>query len=245
MTEKLIVRLKDVLKWGLKLLWPEVCPFCQKVSKAGICSKCRVEIQKLQVREPRCMKCGKPVRASEQEYCYDCMHTHHHYDKGVSLWLNKPPVSTSIYQFKYHNQRVYGGWYARELLRQYKDILTKWNPDLIIPIPLHSRRKRKRGYNQAQILAKELGKLMGVPVKPGYVRRIKYTEPQKQLGHKSRRSNLAGAFTIGREFRAVHTVLIVDDIYTTGSTIDAAAEILKKSGVQKVYFLTISIGQGI
>ena len=226
------------------LLWPEVCPFCQRAWRDGICPDCQRLLEKLVVQEPRCMQCGKPVRSGTQEYCYDCMHTHHHYDRGVSLWYHRPPVSTSIYQFKYHNRRVYGACYAKEILRQYQRIVKRWDPDVIIPIPLHKRRRRRRGYNQAQILAEELGRMLGIPVDDTHMIRRRYTVPQKQLGHGTRKRNLKGAFALRPGFDPVHTALVVDYIYTTGSTIDAAAEILKKAGVEKVFFLTISIGQG-
>lgn len=189
------------------------------------------------------MKCGKPVRYKEQEYCRDCMHTHHYYDRGVGLWLHKEPVNTSIYQFKYHNQRVFGQYYAKEIAVHYETLIRRWNPNLIIPIPLHKKRRRKRGYNQAGILAEELGLLLGIPVDKTSVQRIRYTDPQKKLDNKKRKQNLSRAFAV-KSMKGVKNVLLIDDIYTTGSTIDAVAKVLKDAGVEKVNFLTISIGQG-
>ena len=168
----------------------------------------------------------------------------HQYDRGCGLWLHEEPVSTSIYQFKYHNQRRYGVCYAEELCRCYGYTIKRWNPDLIIPIPLHKKRRRKRGYNQAAILCRELGGRLGIPVDEKSLIRKIYTNPQRLLGHKERRKNLRNAFGVKSSFQPVPTVLLVDDIYTTGNTMDAASEALKKKGVEKVYFLTISIGQG-
>lgn len=190
------------------------------------------------------MKCGKPVSASEQEYCHDCMHTYHYYEKGMAMWLHKEPVSTSVYQFKYHNQRFYGRTYATEIAAEKRTQILSWRPEMIIPVPLHSKRKRKRGYNQAEILSCELGKVLGIPVCRKLVKRIRYTEPQKKLDNRMRKHNLEKAFVVTRSMEGVRAVLVVDDIYTTGSTIDAVAKALKKAGVSKVYFLTISIGQG-
>jgi len=225
-------------------LWPEVCPFCGKVSSQGICTICRKKLEMLRIREPRCMQCGKPIRHVEQEYCHDCMHTRHHYDQGLSLWLHKAPVSTSIYQFKYHNQRRYGIHYTEELIRCYGHMIKRWNPDLIIPIPLHKKRRKKRGYNQAEIVSRELGRRLQIPVdEKSLVRRIA-TSPQKILSHSERKKNLRKAFALKWAVYPASTVLLIDDIYTTGNTIDAAAEVLKQNGVEKVYFLTISIGQG-
>ncbi len=226
-----------------ELLWPNVCPFCGKASAEGICPACRERTYPLVIREPKCMKCGKPVRREEQEYCYDCTRMRHAYDRGIALWVHKEPVSTSIYQFKYHNQRFYARHYALEAAR-YRAVIRKWSPDVIIPVPLHFRRRRKRGYNQSEVFAEEVGKLLSVPVRPDAVKRIRNTTPQKVLGGRERRKNLEEAFVAAPWVGRYYGALVVDDIYTTGNTVDAVAKILKRAGVRKVYFLTISIGQG-
>ena len=226
------------------LLWPDTCPFCGKVYSGGVCPLCAGKVKRLEVREPKCMQCGKPVRRPEEEYCHDCAHTHHQYDRGRSIWLHRPPVSTSIYRFKYQNQRSYGSYYAKKLKEHCGRYIKAWNPEIIIPIPLHPKRRRRRGYNQAEILAGELSKLTGIPADFSTLVRIRNSVPLKQLAGRERRRNMKGVFAVSRNFVPGASVLLVDDIYTTGSTMDAAAEILKKSGVGKVYFLTISIGQG-
>ena len=86
--------------------------------------------------------------------------------------------------------------------------------------------------------------MLGIPVDEKSLYRKFYTDPQKTLSHKERRKNLRRAFAVRKSFFPVKTVLLIDDIYTTGSTMDAAAQVLKEKGVEKVYFLTISIGQG-
>ena len=230
-------------KWQ-EILWPDTCPFCGKVNAAGICADCRKKARLLTVKEPRCMKCGKPVRYEEMEYCQDCTKIRHIYDRGVSLWLHREPVNTSIYRFKYHNQRFYAGFYADELVKKYGGLIKRWSPEMIVPVPLHSRRRRKRGYNQAELLAWELGKLLMIPVASDFVFRVRDTSPQKMLDNRKRRKNLEKAFAVRIPRHMPECVLVIDDIYTTGNTVDAVAGVLKKAGVQKVYFLTISIGQG-
>lgn len=236
--------IQDIKEKIIVLLWPETCPFCQKVCKEGICTECRERLESLRIREPRCMQCGKQIRSEEKEYCYDCLHTHHYYEQGLSLWNHKAPVNQSIYQFKYHNQRRYGELYGQELVKHFYKEISRWNPDMIMPVPLHRARRRKRGYNQAQILAETIGKRMHIPVDSKSLIRRKNTNPQKKLGHDARKKNLKNAFALKETFRPVKSVLLVDDIYTTGNTLDAAARILKQKGVKNVYFLTISIGQG-
>ena len=125
------------------------------------------------------------------------------------------------------------------------DQIGRWGIEEIIPIPLHISRRRSRGFNQAEILARELSDATGIPMRKDVLFRVKKTSPQKALGKRERRGNLKGAFAVSRTWKARKNVLLIDDIYTTGSTIEKAAEMLKKAGVQNVYFLTISIGQGI
>lgn len=226
------------------LLWPEVCPFCEKVCRQGICPNCKELLKKIEIKVFLCMKCGKPIQYKEQEYCFDCGRKKHSYDRGYSVWLHKKPASDAIYRFKYGNQRRYGYYFGQEMGKIFQQKLRAKDIDVIIPIPLHRKRRKIRGYNQAEILAEELGKCMGVPVESNWLCRKVYTNPQKELGRKERGKNLRHVFQISKDFRPVKSVLLVDDIYTTGSTVDSAAEVLKSHGVSKVYFLTITIGQG-
>lgn len=223
-------------------MYPETCCFCGKVSERKLCGKCSGKVE--YVQEPRCKKCGKPVRYAEAEYCHDCVNTVHEYEQGRSVWLHKMPVSASIYQFKYKNRRIYGAFYAEEMARLYGNLIRAWNVEVIVPVPLHRKKQRLRGYNQAEIIARHLGRLMQLPVDASSVVRTRYTKPQKELNDKERKKNLQQAFRVRDTWKHYKHVLIVDDIYTTGSTIDAVARELKRAGVQKVCFLTISIGQG-
>ena len=173
----------------------------------------------------------------------DCQRKTFSYEQGRSLWIHKGAVPWSIYQFKYHNRRVFGEFYAEELFRIYGKKIKEWGIDVIVPVPLHPRRRRMRGYNQTEIIAKHLGKLTGIPVEKNWVRRIRYTEPQKKLNDKERRKNLENAFGIQKQCREYERVLLIDDIYTTGSTIDTIAKQLLEKCNKKTWFLTISIGQ--
>lgn len=234
--------MKKIGKLILDFLYPNRCCFCGKVSEVSLCEACKKQV--VYIGEPRCKKCGKPVRFQEQEYCHDCERMHFYYEQGKSIWLHQKPVSTSIYQFKYHNKRIFATYYAEEMYRLYGKWLRQCRIDVIIPVPLHKKRKRKRGYNQATILAQELGKRSGIPINQKAVVRVGRTTPQKVLNRQQRRRNLKNAFKVTKYWNKARNVLIIDDIYTTGSTIDALAQILKEKGAEKVWFLTISIGQG-
>ncbi len=227
----------------LDLLYPPVCPFCGKISPEGICAGCRKKI--VYVREPRCMRCGKPLRDEIREYCRDCEARSSFFDRGYGMWLHREPVSGAVYRFKYKNKRNWGRIFAVELAEHYEGQIRAWGIEEIIPIPLHSSRKRKRGFNQSEVVAGILSELTGIPCRTDVLFRIRKTVPQKQLDRRGRKDNLMGAFGVSREWNACENVLLIDDIYTTGTTVGRAAKMLKKAGAQNVYFLTISIGQGI
>lgn len=231
-----------LLEKCLGMLYPQTCCFCGEISREPICNTCKKEV--VYLTEPRCKKCGKPITAEEKEYCFDCNQRQTAFEQGKNLWLHQGKVKWSIYQFKYHNRRIYGKFYAREMYRLYGNWIRKSEIDLIIPVPLHKKRRRKRGYNQAEIIAKELGKLTGIPVDTTSLIRKKYTNPQKELNHNDRKKNLKDAFEMRKHWTDFKHILVIDDIYTTGNTINEIAKAIKKDENLKVWFLTISIGQG-
>lgn len=226
----------------LSLLYPHVCPLCGRVTAEELCMTCREQLE--YIHEPRCMCCGKPIRQKDQEYCYDCRRHPHVYEKGYALWVHRGGVQQAVYQFKYHNRRIYSQFFGKELLSRYGQAVYRWNITTIIPIPLSRKRRRSRGFNQAELLARELGRGLGIPVDAKSLVRVRDTSPQKQMDVRGRSSNLKHAFAWKGKDSPHGNILLVDDIYTTGNTIDAAARVLKKNGAGKIYFLTISIGQG-
>ena len=239
--EKTVWNHKKIKEWCLDALYPQKCPFCGKIEKQRICSECRKKIRPVQ--EPRCTKCGKPIRDTQKEYCYDCTVIRHEFTEGRSIWIHKEPVSLAIYALKYQNRRIYAKAFGEEMGEQYGWYLREKKVNLIVPIPLHRKKLRARGYNQAQLLAEALGRVTEIPVEEDVLVRIKNTKPLKQLNDKERRRNIRGAFSVKKNVWA-KTIVLIDDIYTTGSTLDEAARVLLKAGAEKVYFLTISIGQG-
>ena len=234
--------MRKILRKILELLYPSTCIFCGKLCGEGICKACREKVK--YIREPRCKKCGKPIESREAEFCYDCRKQTFHYEQGRSLWLHQEPISNSIYAFKYKNRQVDGEVYGREMARRFEKLIRFWEIDVIIPVPIHKKKRRKRGFNQAELIAKEVGNILNIPVNCTSVVRMKETTPQKELGSRSRKRNLKRAFRVTDCRLKGKRVLLIDDIYTTGSTIDSIAEILGKTGCEKIYFLTISIGQG-
>jgi ComF family protein len=114
---------------------------------------------------------------------------------------------------------------------------------VIIPVPVHPLKKRQRGFNQAELVAKELGKLLQTPVITDYLVRKEKTIPQKELTRQQRKANLREAFAARKKGVSYSRVLLIDDIYTTGATMDALSEILKENQSKNVFFLTICVGR--
>ncbi len=227
----------------LDLLYPPRCPICDKVTlpEDRICPECRKKIHI--VSEPVCMRCGKPLSNQRKEYCFDCESRSYNFTQGKALWVYGKLEKASIYRFKYQNKREYAKIYASELTQRYGTWIRNRKIQAIIPIPLHKSRKKKRGYNQAEILAKEMGKVLGIPVYANLLVRVRDTKPQKTLDEAERKNNLKRAFKMSENIVQLKYILLVDDIYTTGSTLDAAAAVLKAAGALQVYTCCISIGK--
>ncbi len=226
------------------LFFPRRCPVCDRpVKPAGelVCRDCAGQLK--YVKEPFCMRCGKALTDPRQEYCFDCRHQSHVYDRGVSLY-EYPCVRRSIYRFKYGGRQEYAAFFGREMARRLGGQILAWKPDALIPVPLHKRRLRSRGYNQALLLAREMGRYLNVPVVEDWIVREKNTRPQKLLDGKERQNNLKKAFKTGRNDVKLNTIVIIDDIYTTGSTVDEMAALCRRHGVKKIYFAALSIGSG-
>ena len=227
------------------LFYPRRCPVCDRaVSPFGslICETCKNGFQ--YIRHPYCLKCGKKLAVETAEYCGDCMHRRHLFDGGRALFVYKS-AADSIYRFKYKGRQEYGAYYAACMAAQLGGWIAACRPDALIPVPIHASKKRVRGYNQADVLARELGRLVDVPVKYDLVQRVRKTAPMKDLPLAERQNNLKKAFKIFCNDVKLSTVIIVDDIYTTGSTIDAMSCELRRAGVEHIYFAALAIGNGL
>lgn len=229
--------------WGF--MFPRRCPVCDKIlafNGKKICFGCEDKL--VYVHEPKCKKCGKQIEKFEQEYCYDCTKHRHIYKTGIAPFVHTGLVKQSIYAIKYRNKREYIDFYTDEILRLYKDEIEQWSCDGIIPVPLYKKKRRKRGFNQAEIIAKALSKKLNIPIYGNILKRVKDTQPQKELNRLQRKKNLENAFIIDKNIVKLKKVILVDDIYTTGSTIDSCAKILMDGGIKEVYYICISVGMG-
>lgn len=227
------------------LLFPRRCPVCHEaVEDAGelACKICRTRLP--YVRTPFCLKCGKPLLMEESEYCGDCRRKKHMFRQGRAPFVYDRLMRESIARYKYSGRREYASFYAEEILRKCAREAVFWKGEVLVPIPLHPSRRRKRGYNQAALLARELSKRCGIPVDEKLLFRTRKTRAQKELNDQERLTNLKNAFSVREGNIPYKNIILIDDIYTTGSTIDEAARVLKENGVQTVFFLCICVGRG-
>lgn len=228
----------------LHLLYPVRCMVCGQVteSKEGICRECRKKLS--YVSEPSCKKCGKSLGKEWIEYCYDCKKKTHRYTQGKAVWNYEGEIKQSLFALKFQNKRDYGRIMGEELARIYGDWIYAKGIEAIVAIPLHKKRRRQRGFNQSEVIAAALSKKLELPLEKGLLIRTKNTKAQKELPVEERKNNVKNAFQKGTGVVQYKKILIIDDIYTTGNTIDSAAGVLIDSGVLEVYFCCIAIGKG-
>ncbi|SFC18142.1 ComF family protein [Butyrivibrio sp. YAB3001] len=244
----------EIFDKTLDLVYPRHCPVCDEIVSAisfgwdGVVTgqlihdKCRKKIR--YIHGNTCLKCGKllPDSESDNEYCRDCYKTKHVFDRGFSIFEYRS-ISGAIYRFKYSGRQEYARFFAGEAKKLCGARLKKLGIEAIVPVPMFKGKEKKRGYNQAEIFAKELSLALKIPMRNDIIERNRNTRPMKELDVCGRRNNLKKAFNITQNDVKFKCILIIDDIYTTGSTIDEIAHEFRITGVKRIYFLTLAIGQ--
>lgn len=237
--------MKNIWEGIISGLYPRHCPICREIvypKGDTACRGCRNNLP--YITGPRCRKCSKPVHNEVVEYCYDCAKKKHLYNEGIAAFEHKGKIKDAIYDIKYRNKREYLDFFADEVAAGCGERIKEWQADIIIPVPLYKHKEVKRGFNQAMEAAVRIGRRLNIPVSGEMLHRIKDTVPQKELTDKGRKKNVENAFIVDKNIVKFKKVIIADDIYTTGSTIDSCAGVLKNAGVEKIYFVTLSIGDG-
>lgn len=233
-------------------LYPRRCPVCDEAVPAGalICPDC---LKKLSfVKPPVCAKCGKQLLLASQELCADCKEHPKSFERGACVLNYEEHARESMVKIKYGKRREYAKFYGRLIAERLGDTIREMDPQCIIPVPVHPERFIERGYNQAELLASEVSRCMGIPMDKSTLVRVKKTVVQKDLGPEERLKNLSEAFGVlydaegdespGARPAAYDRVLLVDDIYTTGSTMEACTRVLRSAGVKQVYFVAVCTG---
>lgn len=229
---------------ALEILYPRKCPVCDRIitpKGALICPPCRKRVSFIQ--GPVCQKCGKALMFEEKEYCENCIGQEHRFAGGVALMDYDSVARKILADLKYGNRRDNADYVAAEMAQRLAENIRRMRPDALIPVPVHSKRKRVRGFNQAELLARRLGERLEIPVRTDLLVRVKNTRPQKELGSLGRLNNLLSAFSVRQWDERLEQVVLVDDIYTTGSTMEACTRALLAAGAKKVFVVSAAIGK--
>lgn len=229
----------------LDSIFPRCCPVCNEIladKRMLFCNECFLKLPF--VRGERCLKCSKEIYDEQSEFCEDCRRGKRTYNYGLALLNYDDMVRRVIYDIKYHNKREYIKSFASLIAHRYVKEIKNMHADALIPIPIHRHRFRQRGFNQALLLAEVLGKLLDMNVCKDVLYRKKDTKAQRELNMKERLSNLSFAFDCRKLPSDVKRIVLVDDIYTTGATIESCVKALKRAGALEVFYLSISIGRG-
>ena len=226
---------------SLNLLYPQnmKCMFCGKdipdFEKQPFCDDCKK--QEIFNNGHRCKFCENPLH-DESDVCENCKNNHNLFQKAFCPFLYNNLTRSPILKFK----NDYGKYLTPTFAKYIVDDIKKANItiDLIIPVPLHKKKRKARGYNQAEVLANQLGKELNVPVDTTSILKIKQTKQQKKLDYKQRQSNLFSTFLLTTKTNIKDkNILIVDDIMTTCATVNAISALIKKY-VNNIYVATIA-----
>ena len=231
----------------LTFIYPERCPVCQRLvmpKGALIHPECKKKLDN--IKEPICKKCGVPLSSQDEEYCEECIcGTDRGWELGRSLFPYHGAVFHALRLVKNEGTQEFVRFFAKQMYLNQLSFIRQVAPECIVPVPLHPLKKRSRGFNQAELLAVAFGKERKLPVRQ-LLLKTKKTKDQKNLSKMQRIKNVKDAFTIDENALGTNipkSVLLVDDVSTTGSTLTACANELKRAGVGRVSFLSVCVAK--
>ena len=238
--------LKKLASAALDFCLPRACAGCQQtwtLSEQGCwCPSCREALA--WIGSPRCPGCGIPFLDSpdsDDHLCGECLKGAFDFDVARSAVLYAGMARKRIHQLKFGGKLHWVPALAALLAESVKPGDAVNRVDMIVPVPLHQQRLRQRGFNQAGLIAREFGRACSIPVRFGVLIRHRATLPQTRLGRRERLDNVRGAFMIARrEAVRGRSVLLLDDVFTTGTTLSECAKVLKRAGAQTVHALTVA-----
>ncbi len=212
---------------ALNRLSPRICTLCDQAQTGDspLCPRCLASLQP--IRHP-CPQCGNPLPVNTLPglHCGTCITTPPYFDRVIAPFHYQPPLSNLITTYKFNQRLVHARLFADLLhttIRRDHRVL----PEVIVPVPLHPTRQRERGFNQSLEIARLLGKQFQLTVDSHCIQRIRATQPQSDLDAHDRSHNVRGAFAIKNELPYQH-IALVDDVLTTGNTVNEIARLLKK-----------------
>ncbi|MCX5726280.1 MAG: ComF family protein [Candidatus Saganbacteria bacterium] len=231
---KFIVALFDIL-------FPPKCLICRRADPHLICPDCRSKIEF--IRKPFCKICGKPAdKYFKGDICNDCFSITRPFTLARSVGLYRGPLKTAIHKFKFKNKRSLAPVLAELTIDHLKTgDIDVGKIDLIHSVPLSSRRMKDRGYNQVDLICEPISSHYKIPLEKGIIIRRKETKPQFDLPREKRFENVKDAFIVNDNRPIIgKSVLLVDDIYTTGATVEECSKALREAGAKDIYVLTLS-----
>lgn len=222
------------LAWtALDWLYPPTCGGCGQPGERW-CLACRNSVHLLQ--PPLCSHCGQSL--INDQPCFSCPPGGYHF-QALRAWAEyNGPLRSAVHRLKYKGDLALGEVLARPLAGLLRSL--GWVVDLVVPVPLGVARAQQRGYNQASLLAFPLAMACGLPYRPRALHKVRQTRTQVGLSRTARRENVAGAFQADSHLVAGRSILVVDDVATSGATLDACAAALLVAGAQTVYGLTLA-----
>jgi competence protein ComFC len=240
-------RVRKIFDGLLNLIYPETCFLCSapvaRQQDCGICDNCWQKVIALKILPPRCSSCGLPFYSFEENsehLCGDCIQKMPPYAGARSFGHYSAEMSRVIQELKFGGRQNLVGLLAPLLADAFFDTWGRDEFDLIVPIPLHPKRKRDRGYNQAELLAVSLARLLAIPYYKA-LQRVRSTLPQVGLTDSQRLENVRKAFRCFSPQRICkRRILLIDDVMTTGATVESAAQALVDAGAWRVSVLTVA-----
>lgn len=225
-------------------LFPEYCPICMEpVMPKGRLVHKECEKSLSFIKSPFCIKCGRQLADDEESCCSMCRDSKFFFDMGRCTFPYRSVIQTALKELKNNGTREFAEFFGVMSVRRQKEFLENAAPEVIAPVPMHKRKLLAKGFNQSSLLAEVISSHTGIPVMD-LIRKNRATKDQKTLSGRERRDNLKNVFSvrIPEGTKMPTSVLLVDDIFTTGSTVDACAYALKQAGVERVYYLCIAAG---
>ncbi|MDR2723606.1 MAG: ComF family protein [Holosporaceae bacterium] len=222
------------------ICFPITCCNCGKiVDSEGLCLDCWKKIKWLS--DPKCKICGTPFEIDINALCPMCIKKKPYFDKAISTFEYDDFSKSLVLKFKHGDATYICQQLAVWLYRVSGEVIK--NSDIIIPVPIHFFKRLKRKYNQSELLAQRLGKFGGIPYEPRVLRKKKHTQQQEGLSRNARLKNINGSFDVAPKYaHLLHgkTIILVDDVLTTGATANECSKILKRAGAGKVVVLTMA-----
>jgi competence protein ComFC len=238
---------KKIADTAIGFIYPNVCQLCgaqRATSTEGfVCSHCWQGVRF--IKPPFCKRCGLPFEgALTTEFeCTNCREMKLHFRSARSAVVLHGPVREIVQRYKYKRALWFEPFLADLLIREALPELREEKWDLIVPVPLHAAKKRQREFNQAERLATFLSAAAAIPMDTTLLKRVSWTETQTRLTRDKRAQNMRNAFTM-RKRRKLHgeRILLFDDVFTTGATTNACAEVLLAAGAGEIGVWTVARG---